>query len=85
MENISDKQLNMLLEIVYDLDSISITVANELKKPNIERNYVLEDIYHSIYHVSSNHLYDFDFCKLIMFIYVIGIEKVCLSWIIYYT
>lgn len=55
-----------MLEIVYDLDSLSITVTNELKKPNIERNYVLEDIYHSIYHVSRNNLYNFDFYKLMI-------------------
>lgn len=52
LENLNDNQLNTLMELVNDLDNISITMNNELKKLTNDRNFVLEDVFNSIYHVS---------------------------------
>jgi len=57
LEDAEDEQLNILLGLVFDLDNISVTINNELKKPKTERNYVLEETYNSIYHVSNIYYY----------------------------
>jgi len=57
LEDADDEQLNILLGLVFDLDNISVTINNELKKPKTERNYVLEETYNSIYHVSNIYYY----------------------------
>lgn len=53
LENAKDEQLNTLLGLVFDLDNLSVTVNKDLKKPNIERNYVQEDTYGAVYHASN--------------------------------
>lgn len=56
-EDADDEELDTLLELVFDLDNLSLTINNELTKPKTERNYVLEETYNSIYHVSNIHHY----------------------------
>jgi len=53
LESAKDEELNALLGLVFDLDNLSVTVNKDLKKPNIERNYVQEDTYGAVYHVSN--------------------------------
>jgi len=57
LESAKDEELNTLLGLVFDLDNLSVTVNKDLKKPNIERNYVQEDTYSAVYHVSN--IYNF--------------------------
>ncbi|XP_050439018.1 histone acetyltransferase KAT2A [Adelges cooleyi] len=55
--SIDDHQLNRLLGFVFDLDNIAITVDRESKKPDNERNFVLEEVYNAIYHELRKHVY----------------------------
>lgn len=64
MENANDEQINKLLGLVFDLDHLSNTIHFEGKKPHNLRNYVQEDTYNSIYHVSYNSLSCYDYLNL---------------------
>lgn len=57
LENAKDEQLNTLLGLIFDLDNLLVTVNKDLKKPNIERNYVQEDTYGAVYHELRNFVY----------------------------
>lgn len=52
LENAENEQLEILLGLVFDLDNILFNIETELTKSKTERNYILEDTYHSIYRVS---------------------------------
>lgn len=71
LETIENDKLNILFGLVLDLDNIAFTLKHELKQLTTERNFVLEDVYNSIYHVSNNNNYSccyyFKFNKLILF------------------
>ncbi|XP_022179942.1 histone acetyltransferase KAT2B-like isoform X2 [Myzus persicae] len=57
LESAKEEQLNTLLGLVFDLDNLAVTVNKDLKKPNIERNYVEEDTYSAVYHELRNFVY----------------------------
>ncbi|VVC27197.1 Hypothetical protein CINCED_3A002170 [Cinara cedri] len=50
LKNIENDKLNILLGLVFDLDNIAFTLKHEFKQLTTERNFVLEDVYNSIYH-----------------------------------
>lgn len=54
LEDAENEELDKLLGLVCDLEKLSANINNELTKPKIERNYVLEEIYNSIYYVINN-------------------------------
>lgn len=81
LETVGDDLINNLIEIAFDLDQLSNTLNHDLKKPNIERNFVKEDTYSAIYHVNIVNYYYLYFYEFIMFIYHLGTEKFYVSWV----
>lgn len=47
-----DQTIDNMVILLFDLDNIALTIDTEAKKPIIERDYVIEEIYNSIYFVS---------------------------------
>lgn len=85
LESIGDDQLNNLIEIAFDLDQLLSNLNNDLKKSNIERNFVQEDTYNSIYHVNIVYYFLSNFYEFIMFNCHLGTETFYVPWVHSFT
>jgi hypothetical protein len=81
LETIGDDLINNLIEIAFDLNQLSNTLNNDLKKPNSERNFVKEDTYSAIYHVNIVNYYYSYYEFIVVLIYYTGTEKFYVSWV----